>query len=67
MRDVGFSVIPLQDRVTGSIRRPLLILTLAVGCVLLVACANVAGASQKTWPLSLGKTKKRFASRHARL
>ena len=43
MKDVGFNVIPLRDRVTGAVERPLLILALAVGCVLLVACANVAG------------------------
>jgi len=37
-----FSIVPLQDQVAGGIRQPLLILTGAVGCVLLIACANIA-------------------------
>lgn len=36
------TVLPLQDSITGEVRSPLIILLSAVGCLLLVACANVA-------------------------
>jgi putative ABC transport system permease protein len=39
---VGGTVIPLLDATVGESRRSLLVLTGAVGCVLLVACVNVA-------------------------
>jgi putative ABC transport system permease protein len=42
-RNLKSVVVPLHEYLSGSIRRPLIMLLVAVGFVLLIACANIAG------------------------
>ena len=41
-KDWGATVVPMHEQITGSMKPTLFVLLGAVGCVLLIACANVA-------------------------
>jgi putative ABC transport system permease protein len=41
-RQIGVAVIPMREQITGTTRPMLIALMCAAGCVLLIACANIA-------------------------
>ena len=40
--DFGALLVPLREHVSGQFRRPFIVLTCAVGCVLLITCVNLS-------------------------
>ena len=42
-KDIGAVVVPMREETVGDTRIELLVLMGAAGCVLLIACANLAG------------------------
>lgn len=70
MDAVDFTAVPLQEYIVGNVRRPLLMIFVAVGFLLAVACANVANlvlaqvtARQREFAVrsALGATRVRLA------
>jgi putative ABC transport system permease protein len=70
MSAIDFTLIPQQEYLVGNVRRPLIMILVAVGFLLLVACANVANlvlaqvsARQREFAVrsALGATRVRLA------
>jgi putative ABC transport system permease protein len=68
-----FTIQSVRDQVTGGVRQPLLILGAAIGCVLLIACANIGGlllargvarGRETAIRVSIGASRSRIASQH---
>ncbi len=68
-----FTIQSLRQQVTGSVRLPLVILAAAIGCVLLIACANIGGlllargvarGRETAIRVSIGASRARIACQH---
>jgi hypothetical protein len=70
--EVGALITPYRERVVGNTRVPLLLLAGVVGCVLLIACANVANlllrapsGDGRKWRCALGINQSRMIRQFA--